>query len=245
MSRKVRRILLAIVLFIVFIALWWFIRLMQGPLPLPTEAALRRAERQYLRPAGEIVEIIDDGDLSNISIVTRSDGEIFTYCIRKPMKDYETGKRVRLARSVWSYEDSVGSPGCRTPSLSSTEYYYGHFGTTTVSESKSYYLLKQEDEEAVRAVLRVDAATPDGGEQSWTISSKRENPYYFKFAVTRRLNDPNRTWSVYSLLGGYYPLPPEGTVAVAEARFYDAEDDLIDTMTFTVWPLQGGEENGA
>ena len=247
MSRKTRRIILAIVLFIVFIALWWFIRLVKGPLPPPTEAALRRAEKQYLRPAGEIVEMIDDGDLNYICAVTRSEGELFTYLLRKPMSNAETGKRVRLVRGAWPYRDSAGAPACitfpRTAHKSVTvPYGEGYF----IHESRFYYLLKQEDGRAVRAELRVDAVMPDGSKRSWTLTAARSNPYYFRFAVERTYySNIEHEMDLGSLLGEYYPFPPEGTTAVAEARFYDAEENLIDTMTFTVWPEQGGEENGA
>jgi hypothetical protein len=245
MSRKTRRILFAVVLFAVFIALLWFTRLVRGPIPLPAEAALRRIERNYLRPAGEIVETIDDGDLTYIGVVTRSDGELYTYFLADSITNVDKGKRQRLARGAWAYRDSAGLPGCSTYPQITHESYYGHFSTTIVTESRYYYLLKQEDGEVVRAELRVTAVTPDGREQSWSLSSVRENPYYFKFAVTRSLNVTNPTWSLYSLLGGYYPYPPEGTVAVAEASFYDENDVLIGTMSYTVYPERGGEENGA
>ena len=246
MSRKVRRILLAAVLFAVFIALLWFTRLVLGPLPhLPAEAALRRVERNYLRPAGEIVETIDDGDLTCIDVVTRSDGELYTYFLADPITNANSGKRRNRAQGAWTYRDSAGLPGCSTYPLSTHESYSGYFGTTDIRESRYYYLLKQEDGEIVRAELRVTAVTPDGREQSWSLSSRRENPYYFKFAVWRSLNGTNPTWGLYSLLGGYYPFPPEGTVAEAEARFYDENGELIDTMSFVIYPERGGEDNGA
>ncbi|MBR6311369.1 MAG: hypothetical protein IKR51_00150 [Oscillospiraceae bacterium] len=247
MSRRTRRIILSIALFAVFIALLWFVRLVRGPLPLPEEKALRRLERQYLMPPGEIVEIIDDGDLNYIAVVTRSGGELHTYFLRKPMKNAETGKRSRLVSGASPYRDSAGSPACITcPTMThryeTVPYGEGYF----VHKSRFYYLLKQEDGRAVRAELRVRAEIPDGTERSWTLNAERTNPYYFKFALTRtHYSNMDYEWDLNSLIGPFYPLPPEGTVAVAEARFYDAEDDLIDTMTFTVWPEQGGEENGA
>ncbi len=247
MSRRTRRIILSIALFAVFIALLWFARLVRGPLPLPEEKALRRVERQYLRPAGEIVEIIDDGDLDYIGVVTRSGGELHTYFLRNPIKDVDTGKRSRLTKYAGLYRDSAGLPGCVTFPATVHEYVFVPYGEGySVTENRYCYLLKQEDGRAVRAELRVRAEIPDGTERSWTLNAERTNPYYFKFALTRtHYSNMDYEWDLNSLIGPFYPFPPEGTVAVAEARFYDAEDDRIDTMFFTVWPEQGGEANGA
>lgn len=247
MSRRNRRIILSIVLFAVFIAILWFWRLVLGPLPLPTEKALRRLERQNLLPPGEIVEIMDDGDLTYIGAVTRSGGELYTYYLQAPIRNVDKGKRSRLTTYAGLYRNSSGLPGCVTFPATVHEYVFVPYGEGySVTENRYYYLLKQEDGRAVRAELRVRAATPDGTERSWTLNAERTNPYYFKFALTRTsYSNTDNEWDLNSLIGPFYPFPPEGTTAVAEARFYDAEDDLIDTMTFTVWPEQGGEENGA
>ena len=48
---------------LLLLVLAWFLRLVYGVPPLGAEAEVRRIERRYLRPAGELVQIIEEGNL--------------------------------------------------------------------------------------------------------------------------------------------------------------------------------------
>ena len=246
MSRKTRRIVGAAALFVVLLALLYVARLVSGPPPLGAEAALRRVERNYLRPAGEIVDMLEEEDDNYVIAVTHRDGEIYTYGLQRAQKNVNNGRHWftwRLFDASHAYRDTVGSPGCATFTLWS--YYYDERGNT-VQERTMHYLLKQEDVRAVRAELVVRANTPEDGERRWKLSAERTNPYCFDFEATRSLVGAQKAaWDIFSVLGGWSPFPPEGTTAVAEASFYDENDELIGAMSFVIYPERGGEDNGA
>lgn len=250
MTRKTRRIAAAAALFVVLLALLYFARLVGGPPPVGAKAALRRAERNALRPRGEIVEMIENEDDDLVIAVTHRDGEIYTYCLQRAQKVVRNGRHRLMWRffdACFTYDDSVGSSGCVTFPLSS----YSLDGRgNTVHERSVHYLLKQDDARAVRAELEVRAFPPGEGERRWKLKAERTNPYYFDFETTRSLIGAQKaTWDLYSVLGvlgGWSsPFPPDGTTAEAEAFFYDENDELIGTVSFVLHPEQGGEENGA
>lgn len=219
------------------LALAWFLRLAYGIPRMSAERLIRQTEKQCLRRPGEIVEILNEGDIY-AAAVTWSEGEIYTYVL---MHDDDSGKKYY---GGMPYRDTEHSSGdwCVTTSM---EKWDAQLSQNTLKRH-FYVLVKRTDPRVVSGTLTV-VTEVEGATRTWTSSAERANPYYLSFRIDQVGGGPFIKQMYNSMIAGGYLDSP--VTAEAVAVFHDAEGNEVDRLAFSM--VEGSafgersEENGA
>ena len=228
---------------LLLLALAWFLRLVYGVPPLGAEAELRRVERRYHRPAGELVQIIEEGDLFGAA-VTRHEGELYTYMLFPA--DGSTLKGPRRYDGGGPWRDTVRdfSWGCTTPGMS----YFVYQNNTNELQKRFYVLVKQSDPNVVSGKLEI-VSTMEEGSRTWRSSAERLYPDYLAFPMEITRGSETSRLMYQSILNGHSYNAEKPVTAEAEAVFYDAEGNEVSRIAFDMIrdsaDQERSEDNGA
>ena len=228
---------------LLLITLAWFLRLVYGVPPLGAEAELRRVERRYLRPAGELVQIIEEGDLYGAA-VTQQEGELYTYMLFPADGSTEKGPRRYDGGGPWRDTVRDFSWGCTTPALS----YFVYQNNTNELQKRFYVLVKQSDPNVVSGKLEI-FSTMEEGSRTWRSSAERLYPGYLAFPMELTGGSEMSRQMYQSILNGFSDNAEKPVTAEAEAVFYDAEGNEVSRIAFNMIrdsaDQEGSEDNGA
>lgn len=204
------------------LALAWFLRLAYGIPPMRAERLVRLTEKECLRRPGEIMEILDEGNIYSAA-VTWSEGEIYTYVL---MHDDKSGSRYYGGLPCRDTEQ-FARDWCVTTSL---EKWDVQLGKSTLKQH-FYVLVKQPDARVTAGKLTI-VGNMDGASRTWVSSAERINPYYLSFRIDQDRGGQIINQMYYALHSGWYLDSP--VTAEAEAVFYDADGNEVNRLSFSM-----------
>jgi hypothetical protein len=218
-SRPLRCVLyLCLLLFLV-----WLLRLTLGTPAADAVTVLRRAEKANLRPAGELVCILEqEGPFS--TAVTWRGGELYTYTLVRHSADGKYTKRYGHALPCRDTAED-GRDWCTGPESSGYRLVDYH----SVLASDFYVLVKQADPAVKRARLTIRGEA-EGVTSVWESEAERTDPRCLAFRMEQRDGGDRIRQIWYALHAGRYYGEP--VAARAEAVFYDAEGNEVSRMAF-------------